>query len=170
MAHHPKTILATMALSLSLLGSPALAVEEGEQAPDFSLPSIHADQPPISLSDLAGKTVYVDFWASWCAPCLTSLPLYNELYHKYSDQGLEIVAINVDNPIEDGLYFLEDNPLDFLIPADPDGETAELFGVIGMPSSYLITPEGEVTLVHMGFRSGDIELIESEIQRVLSGD
>lgn len=165
-----QTILTSVALALTLLGRPALAVEEGEQAPDFTLPSIYPDQPPVSLADLAGKTVYVDFWASWCAPCLTSLPLYNELYHKYKDQGLEVVAINVDNPIEDGLYFLEDNPLDFLIPADPDGETAELFAVIGMPSSYLIAPDGEVTLVHMGFRSGDIDLIEEEIQRVLAGD
>ena len=159
-----------LALSLALASGSALAVEEGEQAPDFNLPSIYTDQPDIALSDLRGKAVYVDFWASWCAPCLTSLPLYNELYHKYRDQGLEIVAINVDNPVEDGLDFLLDTPLDFLIPADPDGDSAELFGVIGMPTSYLISPEGEVTLVHMGFRNGDIEIIEEEIQKVLSGD
>lgn len=144
------------------------AVEEGEQAPDFSLPSIHADQPAITMSDLRGKTVYVDFWASWCAPCLKSLPLYNDMYHKYKDQDFEIVAINVDNPIEDGLDFLIDTPLDFLIPADPDGETAELFEVIGMPTSYLIAPDGTVTLVHMGFRDGDIALIEEEISKLLA--
>lgn len=166
------TRLAALSLGLILCAtsSLALAVEEGEAAPDFTLPSIHADQPAITLSELEGKVVYVDFWASWCAPCLTSLPLYNDLYKEYRDQGLEIVAINVDNPIEDGLDFLLDTPLDFLIPADPDGETAELFGVIGMPSSYLISPDGEVKLVHMGFRNGDIELIESEIQKALAGD
>lgn len=165
------------ALSLALVTaaftlSPAIsqAVEEGDTAPDLTLPSIYEDQPDISLSELAGKTVYVDFWASWCAPCLMSLPLYNDLYHKYRDQGFEIVAINLDNPIEDGLDFLLDTPLDFLIPADPVGESAELFGVIGMPSSYLISPEGEVTLVHMGFRNGDIEIIEAEIQKALAGD
>jgi thiol-disulfide isomerase/thioredoxin len=139
-------------------------VEEGDQAPIFDLPSIYADHPAISTASLEGKTVYVDFWASWCAPCLSSLPLYNDIYHKYKDQGLEIVAINVDNPIEDGLDFLLDTPLDFLIPADPDGEAAELFEVIGMPTSYLIDPDGTVTLVHMGFRSGDIEMIEEAIQ------
>ena len=165
--HSRQTLLA---LSLALVSGAALAVEEGEPAPDFNLPSIYSDQPNIALADLRGKAVYVDFWASWCAPCLSSLPLYNELYHKYRDQGLEIVAINVDNPVEDGLDFLLDTPLDFLIPADPDGESAELFGVIGMPTSYLISPEGEVTLVHMGFRNGDIEIIEEEIQKVLAGD
>jgi thiol-disulfide isomerase/thioredoxin len=145
-------------------------VEEGDQAPIFDLPSIYADHPAISTASLEGKTVYVDFWASWCAPCLSSLPLYNDMYHKYKDQGLEIVAINVDNPIEDGLDFLLDTPLDYLIPADPDGEAAELFEVIGMPTSYLIEPDGTVKLVHMGFRSGDIEMIEKAIQNSLGGD
>lgn len=92
------------------------------------------------------------------------------MYHKYKDQGLEIVAINVDNPIEDGLDFLEDTPLDFLIPADPDGDAAELFEVIGMPTSYLIQPDGTVTLVHMGFRSGDIDMIEEAIKASLAGN
>jgi thiol-disulfide isomerase/thioredoxin len=151
-------------LTLTAVSTSAWAVEEGDQAPIFDLPSIYADHPAISTASLEGKTVYVDFWASWCAPCLSSLPLYNDMYHKYKDQGLEIVAINVDNPIEDGLDFLLDTPLDFLIPADPDGEAAELFEVIGMPTSYLIEPDGTVKLVHMGFRSGDIEMIEEAIQ------
>lgn len=156
-------------LMLTAVSTSAWAVEEGDKAPLFDLPSIYADHPAISTASLEGKTVYVDFWASWCAPCLSSLPLYNDMYHKYKDQGLEIVAINVDNPIEDGLDFLLDTPLDFLIPADPDGEAAELFEVIGMPTSYLIEPDGTVKLVHMGFRSGDIEMIEEAIQDSLGG-
>ena len=158
-------------LSALIIGSLSLvsyAVEEGELAPDFSLPSIHADQPAIVLKELAGKSVYIDFWASWCAPCLKSLPLYNALYHKYKDQGLVVIAINVDNPVEDGLDFLIDTPLDFLIPADPDGETAELFEVIGMPTSYLIDPDGTVSLVHMGFRDGDMEIITAAIEKSLA--
>ena len=157
-------------LALNAVSTLAAAVEEGDTAPIFDLPSIYSDQPAISTASLEGKTVYVDFWASWCAPCLTSLPLYNDMYHKYKDQGLEIVAINVDNPIEDGLDFLEDTPLDFLIPADPEGDAAELFEVIGMPTSYLIQPDSTVTLVHMGFRSGDIDMIEEAIQASLSGN
>ena len=158
----------TIAAVAATFASSAFAVEEGEMAPDFSLPSIYADRAAVSLSALKGRTVYVDFWASWCAPCLLSLPLYNEMYHKYKDQGLEIVAISVDNPIEDGLDFLLDTPLDFLIPADPDGDIAELFEVFGMPTSYLIEPDGTVSLVHVGFRKGDIEIIEEAIQKSLA--
>lgn len=151
-------------LACTVFSTPILGLEEGDSAPVFDLPSIYSERPAISTASLEGKTIYVDFWASWCAPCLTSLPLYNDLYHKYKDQGLEVVAINVDNPIEDGLDFLLDTPLDFLIPADPEGNAAELFEVIGMPTSYLIEPNGKIKLVHMGFRSGDIEMIEKAIQ------
>ncbi len=163
--HSLQSTIAILAISI---GSSALAAEAGEQAPNFTLPSIHAEQPAIALEGLRGKTVYVDFWASWCAPCLKSLPLYNAMYHKYKDQGFEIVAINVDNPVEDGLNFLLDTPLDFLIPSDPDGVTAELFEVIGMPTSYLIAPDGTVKMVHMGFRDGDMELIEEEVIKLLA--
>ena len=155
-------------LAFSALLSPlASALEVGDSAPSLTLPSIYADQPAIDLDALRGKTVYVDFWASWCAPCLRSMPAYNELYNRLKGEDFEFVAINVDNPIEDGLDFLIDQPLDFLIPSDPDGEAAELFGVIGMPTSYLIDPEGTVRLVHMGFRDGDMEEIEAAIEELV---
>jgi len=150
------------------LASMTLAVEVGDPAPDFTLPAIEDSDTEITLSDLRGKVVYVDFWASWCAPCLLSLPLYNDIYNKYSDQGLEVVGINIDNPIEDGLDFLLDTPLDFKIPADPDGETSTLYDVYGMPTSFLIDRDGVVRMVHEGFRNGDIELIDEEIRSLLA--
>ena len=146
----------------------ANAVEEGDMAPNFTLPSIYDDKPTIDLASLRGKTVYVDFWASWCAPCLRSMPAYNELYNRYHDQGLEFVAINVDNPIEDGLDFLLDTPLDFLIPSDPDGEVTERFGVVRMPTSYLIDPPGKIRLVHMGTSVGDMEEIVAAMQHAIA--
>ena len=160
----------TCIVTLNLFCAPLFALEEGDKIPDFDLASIYEGQPNIALSNLEGKTLYIDFWASWCAPCITSLPQYNDLYKTYKQDGLEIIAINVDNPIEDGLDFLIDTPLDFLIPKDPEGDAAELFGVIGMPSSYLISPEGNVELVHMGFRNGDIDIIEEEIKKVLAAN
>ncbi|MDG2140516.1 MAG: TlpA disulfide reductase family protein [Gammaproteobacteria bacterium] len=162
------TSKAVVTITLVLTYSTSLALEEGDQIPEFDIASIYESQPNISLKNLEGKTLFIDFWASWCAPCITSLPLYNEIYHKYQDRGLEIIAVNVDNPIEDGLDFLLDTPLDFLIPQDPEGDVSEMFGVIGMPSSYLVSPDGNVRLVHMGFRNGDIDIIEEEIQKVLA--
>lgn len=153
---------------LSLALSPiASALEEGDSAPLFTLPDILVGKPEISLEALRGKTVYVDFWASWCAPCLRSMPLINELYAKYRDQGFEVVAINVDDPIEDGQDFLLDTPLDYLIAADTDNKVLNEFGVTGMPTSFLIDKEGTIQMIHMGFRGNDIELIEEAISALL---
>ena len=112
------TSKAVVTITLVLTYSASLALEEGDLIPEFDIASIYEDQPNISLKNLEGKTLFIDFWPSWCAPCITSLPLYNEIYHKYQDQGLEVIAVNVDNPIEDGLDFLLDTPLDFN-PARP---------------------------------------------------
>ncbi len=156
--------LAAVILALSL---PALALEEGQPAPDFTLPDIQEGKPAITLAELRGKTVYVDFWASWCAPCLRSMPLINELYAQYRDQDFEVIAINVDDPIEDGREFLLDTPLDYLIAADTKNEVLEQYGVRGMPTSFLIDSEGIVRMVHMGFRDKDIELIEAAVTGLL---
>jgi len=155
------------ALASPLLISSALAIEVGETAPDFTLPDIEEGKAEFTLSDMRGKIIYLDLWASWCAPCLKSLPLYNDLHAKYKDQGLEVVGINIDNPIEDGLDFLLDTPLNFKIPFDPDGTVPTLYDVFGMPTSYLIDTDGVVKMVHEGFRDGDMELIEEEIRSLL---
>jgi cytochrome c biogenesis protein CcmG/thiol:disulfide interchange protein DsbE len=151
-----------------LLSMQAFAVKEGEMAPDFTLPDIHEGGQAVSLQQFRGKTVYVDFWASWCAPCLRSLPLINELYGKYREQGFEVIAINVDDPVEDGQDFLLDVDLDYLTPADTANKVLEAYGVQGMPTSYLIDTEGVVRKVHTGFREGDIEILEEEIRKLLA--
>lgn len=156
-----------LAAGLLIVGSAALAVEEGQQAPDFTLPDIAEGKAPITLSALRGKTVYVDFWASWCAPCLRSMPLINELYAKYREQGFEVIAINVDDPIEDGREFLLDTPLDYLIAADTKGEMLGAYAVRGMPTSFLIDRDGVVRMVHVGFRDNDIVLIEDAVRSLL---
>ncbi|MGB4248406.1 MAG: TlpA disulfide reductase family protein [Pseudohongiellaceae bacterium] len=157
-----------MAISAAaLVPSAALSLEKGELAPVFVLPDIQEGKPAIDLAALQGKTVYVDFWASWCAPCLRSLPQINELYAEYKERGFEVIAINVDDPIEDGRDFLLDTPLDYLIAADTDNAVLTEYGVIGMPTSFLIDPKGVVRMVHMGFKEKDIEIIEQELVAVL---
>jgi len=161
--------LCALSVLLTITAHSAFAIEEGDLAPVFALPDIVEGNPAISLEDLRGKTVYVDFWASWCAPCLRSMPLINELYNKYQDQDqdFEVIAINVDDPIEDGQDFLLDTPLDFLIAADTDNTVLNRFEVTGMPTSFLIDKEGVVRMVHMGFRGNDIEIIEAAITQLL---
>ena len=158
-------------LCVLLFPSPALAVATGDTAPDFTLPPLRTSDgsSAISLTAFRGKVVYVDFWASWCAPCLVSIPLLNEMRERYVAEGkaFEVLAVNVDSEPEDGIEFLLDEPLSYPVVSDPEGTTPALYSVPGMPTSYLVDGEGRVRLVHTGFKRSDIELIEAEVGKLL---
>jgi hypothetical protein len=161
-----RTSLRIFALSLVLLSSSAFAVKESEIAPAVVVPSLK-DSSTIDLSQLKGKVVLLDFWASWCGPCRKSLPLYNDLGKHFAGQPFEIVAVSVDASKEDALGFLQKFPLDYLVGWDATGKLAETYEVPGMPSSYVITPAGVVQHVHKGFHDGEIEKLKQEIQALL---
>lgn len=135
------------------------------QAPPFAL-----DGPsgPVSLAALRGSVVYVDFWASWCAPCRQSFPWMNTLVERYAEQGLAVVAINLDASPADADEFLASTGPRFDIAFDPSGGSAEAYGVMGMPSSYLVGPDGQLLYSHIGFRPADRATIEAEIEQALS--
>lgn len=154
-----------------ILSAKVHAVESGDTAPDFELPPLHKSEGSgaISLSDFRGKVVYVDFWASWCAPCLVSIPLLNELRDRYvgAGQPFEVLAVNVDSDPEDGIDFLLDEPVNYVVVSDPSGTTPALYKVPGMPTAYLVDAKGQVRLVHTGFKRSDIEIIEAEVVKLL---
>ncbi len=163
------TLFAMMALA-GMATTSAGEIAEGKPAPDFSLPDIRSESGDmITLSDFRGDVVYVDFWASWCLPCLRSLPEINELYSEYRDRGFEVIAITIDHPIEDAFEFLDDldEPIAYLIAGDEDADVMDRYRVRGMPTSFLINREGVVTKIHEGYREGDIELLERELQALL---
>ncbi|MFZ6799083.1 TlpA family protein disulfide reductase [Undibacterium sp. Di24W] len=121
-----------------------------------------------SLKQHLGKLVYVDFWASWCAPCLQSFPFMNSLQQKYQAAGLQIIAINLDKKIDDAQIFLSKNPAQFLVLFDPAGQTPQQYGVKGMPSSYLIDRKGKLISIHKGFKVADQEILEAKIKAALA--
>lgn len=143
-------------------GAEAQAV--GSSAPAFELPTAGK---PVRLADLKGQVVYVDFWASWCAPCKLSFPFMNELQGKYSRLGLTIVAISLDRKREDADKFLASMPAKFLVAYDTENKVAQLYQPKGMPTSFLIGSDGNVRAVHVGFREDDREKIEREIRLAL---
>lgn len=155
---------ATLILA-TLLSVPALAVENGQAAPEFNLPG---RLNSVKLSDFKGKTVYLDFWASWCGPCRQSFPWMNDMQTRYGDKGLRIVGINVDQNTNDAKAFLKNTPASFDVAFDPDGKTPAAYGVMGMPTSMLIGPDGKVLMMHSGFRSEERSELERMIQSSLS--
>ena len=146
----------------SLLTAPVLAQEPSQLA--FELPTQKAR---ISLKDLAGKVVYLDFWASWCGPCKQSFPFMNDLQKKYGPAGLQIVAINVDKSRDDANIFLNKNPAQFTVAFDSDGSIPAQYNVKGMPSSYLLGRDGKLIYVHRGFKAQDQAEIEAKIRGAL---
>jgi thiol-disulfide isomerase/thioredoxin len=163
-------IVGSALLFLSLLAAAASATEEGLQAPDFTLPGVRDNDIEVTLSELRGDIVYVDFWASWCAPCLRSLPEINTLYEQYKDQGFKVVAITIDDPVEDALDFLLDldTPLAYHVVLDDSAEIMDQYAVAGMPTSFLIDREGVVRKVHKGFREGDTQLLEQALTDLIA--
>ena len=143
----------------------AVAQDAGKPAPDFQLPS---GDKTLKLSELRGRVVYLDFWASWCGPCRQSFPWMNGLQEKYAAQGLTIVGVNVDQKRADADKFLADTPAKFTLAYDASGATPKAYGVKVMPTSLLIGPDGTVQAVHKGFREADRDELEAMIKSALA--
>jgi thiol-disulfide isomerase/thioredoxin len=126
----------------------------------------HADTE-FNLDDHAGKVVLVDFWASWCVPCRRSFPWMNTMQTKYQDDGLVIVAVNVDNDLEAANRFLTEFPPKFQVHFDADKSLARKYEVVAMPSSFLIGRDGRVVTKHLGFKVLQQEEYEAAIRAAL---
>jgi len=154
--------LACVATCAVLLSPAALA--EPPSAPLFALPT---GEGAVDLARLKGRVVYLDFWASWCGPCRKSFPWMNAMQAKYAGQGLTVIAVNLDQDKALAAKFLAEHPATFTVAYDPKGQTAERYGVKGMPSSYLVDREGRLQMTHLGFRDQDREALEAELRKLL---
>lgn len=138
-----------------------------ELAQEFSAPLITGNEQ-VRLSDYRGKVVFLDFWASWCPPCLVSLPAYDKMYRELDSAEFEIIAINVDEDTDDGIDFLEDHPVSYPILADPDGEVGIPYGIRSLPVSYLIDREGRIVQRYRNFTIGDEIELKKLIEELLN--
>ena len=119
----------------------------GKQAPEFTLPNLEGEQ--ISLNDLQQKNefVLVDFWASWCGPCIESIPALKDLYASYHESGFEIVSISVDDHYDAWAEGSDDNELPWVNLGELKGfrgDIATSYGVTFIPKSYLLDNEGQI--------------------------
>ena len=149
-------------LVLCVTTLPALA--KPVRIPEFSLPSTNG---PINQNSFKGKVIYLDFWASWCKPCVKSFPWLNELQNKYKNKGLVVIAINLDQDKTLADEFLKRIPANFTVAFDKEGKTPELFRVTGMPSSYLVDRKGYIQARHTGFREKDKARLEQAVVKLL---
>ena len=163
-----RAVLLSFVLSLNvLIANAALGVSEGDLAPEFTLPILGGEESK-SLSESHGKVRYLDFWASWCIACRVSIPEMIVLQQELGERRFEVIAISVDEWTDDATRFLSRYSLNYDNLSDPQGEIAKTYGLLAMPSSFVIDPEGRVTLVHQGFKPGDMTAIRAHIVELLS--
>ena len=121
----------------------------------------------LNLSKYDSKVVIVDFWASWCVPCRRSFPWMNAIQDKYAEDGLVIIAVNLDRNAEDAARFLAKYPAKFEIVYDPEGALAKEYGVEVMPSSVINGRNGERLERHAGFKVKRQDEYEATIRAAL---
>ena len=157
--------------------SPAASERPVIPAPDFTLVDQYGETH--TLSDYAGKTVFLNFWATWCGPCRSEMPEIQALYEKYGENQGDLIVLGVANPkTEDAPYnqdvtqaeveqFLEDNGYTFPVVMDTTGEIFYYYGITAFPTTFMIGVDGNVFGYVPGALTGDI--MESIVQQTMDG-
>ncbi|MGR8930709.1 MAG: TlpA family protein disulfide reductase [Gammaproteobacteria bacterium] len=156
-----------LALPVFLVPSWSFAVQVGESAPQCAVMA-GDNNAKFDFSAYRGKVVLIDFWATWCPPCKKSMPFLDQLRNDRLADGLEVLAINVDEISDEAKAFLNNNPTNYPMFFDPDGNCPKAFDVKAMPSSYLLDKSGIVRHIHFGFRDEDKSAIIEQISQLLA--
>jgi len=134
-------------------------------------PSFHLEDPDrnaYQLSDFRGKVLIVNFWASWCTPCLEELPALNRARAALKQEEVAMLAINLGEDLEAVTAFIDDYPIDFTVLLDRHGTISQRWQVTGMPTTFVVNPRGELVYRIVGKRKWDSEEILGLIRELIS--
>ncbi|MBN2548603.1 MAG: TlpA family protein disulfide reductase [Anaerolineales bacterium] len=126
---------------------PAAAPKVGQPAPKFALENLAGQT--IRLSDLRGRAVILNFWATWCGPCIREMPMFNEYSQKYSS-NLVVIGVDMQEDLPVVQEFLEDLNFDYEMIADQGGEIGKAYQVFMLPTTFFIDAEGILRAQHIG--------------------
>jgi thiol-disulfide isomerase/thioredoxin len=159
-----KSCLISIALICALGAVPLPALPAAPAAPMKTL-----DGAPLPLDSLKGSVLVLDFWASWCAPCRASFPFLDALQERYRGRGVRVVGLTLEDN-EDAIYeFLRAVPVRFTIARDPSGRAGEAFGVVAMPTTFLLDRDGRVLARFEGGDRRAHEKLEAAVATLVSG-
>jgi cytochrome c biogenesis protein CcmG/thiol:disulfide interchange protein DsbE len=141
----------------------------GDAAPDFKVQAVAGSKGAISLTQLHGQVVLLDFWGTFCEPCKKSFPKLEELNRKYAGSGLRVVGISEDEDEDKDKIpsFAKSYGATFSLAWDGDKSIARRYKPETMPSSFLIDRDGIVRFMHVGFHDGEEIEVEREIRGLL---
>ncbi len=155
----------TFAIVLTLFSQPSQNNLVGKKAVEFSLPDVNGGE--VALQSFRGKVVLLNFWATWCGPCREELPELDRVQEKFRKRGFAVVAVTVDNELENIRGFLKKYDLKLQALWDRRKKLADAYKVEKMPSSYLIDRNGVIRFVHLGYNAEELKRIEAEIDEML---
>jgi len=144
--------------------SHALATGSHAVAPEFSLQDL--DGKPLDLQSYRGKVVLLDFWATWCAPCRTEIPHFVKLQSQYSDQGLQIIGISMDDGAKPVRQFYQEFKMNYPVAVGNEQVAEAYGGVLGLPVTFLIGRDGRIAAKFTG--AVEIATLEQAIQAELA--
>jgi peroxiredoxin len=125
--------------------------EEKIKAQNFILKDLSGSE--VSLEDYRGKVILINFWATWCLPCRIEMPSMEKLYAKFKNDGFTILAIDMQEDADSVRAFREQYQLNFPILLDSDGDVGQFYGVISIPTTYLVDREGYIIGGAIGARN-----------------
>jgi cytochrome c biogenesis protein CcmG, thiol:disulfide interchange protein DsbE len=133
----PLLLALTLSLTACYRGSHPPRI--GNPAPDFT---VQDGAKAVTLHNLRERVIVLNFWATWCPPCVQELPSLEQLQNKFKGRGVEVVGISVDVDGKAYQQFLKDHNVDFLTLRDPDQKTNTLYGTFKFPETYIIDRRG----------------------------
>lgn len=142
-----------------------------EKAPDFVLPDLKG--APYKLSENLGKgPVLINFWATWCFPCMEEMKKLKKIFKQYEEDGLTILSISIDDPKTVGKVksVVNTNRFPFKILLDTNSKVFKLYQGTAPPFSLLLDKRGHVVYSHVGYRKGDEKKLEQEIIKLIKED
>ena len=146
----------------------ACTLAKAQTVQNFQLKNL--ENQTRSFADLKGeKLTLLDFWASWCKPCLKAIPELNKIYAEYKSKGVEIIGINCDGPRSMAKVAPLSQSLQIKYPVllDINSEVMNNLGLLAFPTLLLVNSEGSIVWTHEGYVTGDAEIIISEIEKNL---
>ncbi|MEQ8524904.1 TlpA disulfide reductase family protein [Gracilimonas sp.] len=157
-----------MKLLLSLLLFVTASVISGPKVHNFKLKNL--DNRTVSYEDLKGeKLTVIDFWATWCKPCIKSIPKFVEMNERLESQGVQFIGISVDGPrnLSKVKPFAKSLGVDYPVLLDTDNNVMSRLRVQAVPTLLIVNSDDEVVYFHEGYTPGEEKMIEAEIHKLL---
>ncbi|SET54025.1 thiol-disulfide oxidoreductase ResA [Paenibacillus sp. NFR01] len=151
------------AIASSVMGGDG-SLKEGSKAPDFEL--LGLDGQTHSLKEYKGKAVVLNFWGSWCAPCVKEMPALQKQWQKWKEQGVVVLGVNVGEDRMTVENFVKQVDIDFPVVMDTGRDAVRSYGVSPLPTTFFINAKGKVDSIHIG--QLDLSSLEGQIGKLVA--